>query len=115
MNTGRKQINQDELLQFVQENSSATHEVIAQHFSVSRWTVGETLRANGIKGIRRGAAPKRQRGQSDEEYAWELRLHDFGLGMNRGSNLGGLRIYYGQEPKHEAVSDVSATRDPDNL
>lgn len=113
MSNGRKQrkqrIDRDAVIEYVQTNPAATHAEIAALFGAKRSVIGSILRSHGIAGVYRGAMPKRKRGQTDEEYEWELKLHAYGLGVDRGMTLGGKPIRYGEDPRMEEASDVSVT------
>jgi hypothetical protein len=73
--------------------------------------VSKILHANisNFSGLHRGAVPKQQPGQSTLEYEWELKLHNCGLGMERGSKINDKRIIYGEDPRKEENGDESVT------
>ncbi|HEX3739434.1 MAG TPA: hypothetical protein VHV29_06880 [Terriglobales bacterium] len=98
---------------------------IADYFRISQKQVSRILRQNGIlshcvKGRRplkrrtrwHDGIPTLRAGQlANERFRWESLLVQEGLGLGRGTRIGGKHIYYGEDPVKEKlpVNDDDST------
>lgn len=106
---GRKRtVDYEAIVEFKRAHPHHYQATIAALFGISQKQVSRILRRNGIvctrvKGRRRLT---RRIGWSKERYHWESLLVNEGLGMERGSRIGGQHIYYAEDPlKERQVSD----------
>ena len=85
----QRNANSTSVIRYALAHPSARQKDIGARFGISRFTVGRILRAAGVVGrtaqYRKGKL-KRRDSQSSLQFYWEQRLHDEGLGMDRGLN-----------------------------
>jgi len=113
---GRKRtICHESVILYAQQHPDMFQAAIALHFHTTQSRISHILREAGVdRCVYRGRAPEQQPGQTDEEYYWELILHNAGLGMDRGRRLHNQHILYGYDPAQEIRSDESATQQPND-
>lgn len=105
---GRKrEVQHEKVIQFALANPELKQSEVAAHFGISQKQVSRILRRAGIEGIYRGRPPKPR--STDEQSFWEKRLHDLGLGMERGLRINNKRIFYTEDPRKESIYDHSVT------
>jgi hypothetical protein len=111
MKRGRKRsISHQMVLVYAKKHPDSLQSEIGAHFGISQRSVSRILQQNGQnRGLYRGRPLERKRSQSEDEHYWEKKLHDAGLGMDRGLRLDNQRIFYGYDPAKEESGDESAT------
>ena len=101
---GRKRrVDYEAIVEFKRVHPHHYQGVIAEVFGISQKQVSRILRRSGIVCARvKGRRPLKHRlGWSKERYHWESLLVSEGLGMERGSRIGGQHIYYAEDPQKE--------------
>lgn len=101
---GRKRtINYEAIVEYKIAHPDHYQSAIAKLFGISQKQVSRILRRNGIITTRvKGRRPLKHRlGWSHDRYRWESLLVNEGLGMERGSRIGGEHIYYAEDPRKE--------------
>jgi hypothetical protein len=84
----KRTIDYDAVHTYAMANPTLTQDALAAHFGTSQSAISKALCQAGLHRVR-GRKPK-----GDD---WEQRLHDAGLGMDRGLRVGNDRIFYGQD------------------
>ncbi|MGA9128339.1 MAG: hypothetical protein WB425_09385 [Terracidiphilus sp.] len=84
----KRAIDYDAVQSYAMANPTLTQDALAAHFGTTQSAISKALRQAGLHRVR-GRKPK-----GDD---WEQRLHDAGLGMDRGLRVGNDRIFYGQD------------------
>ncbi len=87
----------EEIVTYVTEHPELTLTEIGQHFGLSQGSISRILRKVGQGRGHRGHGgrrPKRKPGMTDEQALWEQKLHDAGLGVDRGLRIHNKRILY---------------------
>jgi len=84
----KRTIDYDAVHTYAMANPTLSQGAIATHFGITQSQASKIMRSAGLHRVR-GRKPK-----GDD---WEQRLHDAGLGMDRGLRVGNDRIFYGQD------------------
>jgi hypothetical protein len=83
---------------YVKEHADMPLTEVGKHFGLSQGSISRIVRAAGQGRGHRGRPLKRRHRETDEQAYWEQRLHDAGLGMDRGLRIRNKRIIYGYNP-----------------
>jgi hypothetical protein len=108
----KRKVNHKAVVKYAQKHPEAVQVAIGKHFGITQGSVGRILRAAGETNTHRGVCHRStpKNGQSKQEFAWEKKLCQLGLGMDRGMRLGRQRIFYGYDPRKQAQLAESATQ-----
>jgi hypothetical protein len=103
MKRGRKRtICHEKVLEYAKKHPELLEIEIGQVLGISQRSVSRILRQAGIdRSVPRGRSPVPKNNETDEQFYWEKRLHDLGLGMDRGLRINCQRILYGYDPLKE--------------
>jgi hypothetical protein len=109
---GRKRkVQHDAVVKYAKLHPDMFQTDIAAYFGVTQALVSMILRKAGVSGGWIGRPLKRKSGETEEEHEWEKKLHDAGLGMERGTRINKQRVLYGYDPLKESREHESATSD----
>lgn len=104
----KRKVNYGKVVEFKKQHPDMPQWEIAEHFGITQCVISAILRQAGIKSVRRGRTRPLE-ASADEPSYWEKRLHDLGLGMERGLRINNKRIFYAEDPRKEQIGDYSVT------
>ena len=97
-----------EILGYFSSHPTAHKSEVAAHFAISQYRLSQIC-GGAVQWTRGGRPPKARTGETGLQHEWETKLHDFGLGMERGLRIHKQRILYGYDPLKQSRDDGSAT------
>lgn len=104
---GKRRVDHKAVAEFKRKHPEMSQKALGKHFGLTQSQVSKILRAEGVDtnqhhGGFNGSHPKALKckpGMTEEQFLWEKRLSELGLGMDRGLRINNKRILYGEQDK----------------